>query len=59
MFDRHREKSVKKIFNLQHGKSHRTPKTGDEITGAFKDERELKRKRKRLTIDWFFNTRGD
>jgi hypothetical protein len=29
------------------------------MKSAFKDEKELKRKKKRLTIDWFFRPEGD
>ena len=31
----------------------------DDIKSAFKDEEDLKRKKKRLTIDWFFRPEGD
>ena len=31
----------------------------DEMKSAQKDEKELKRKKKRLTIDWFFRPEGD
>jgi len=36
MFDRHREKSVKKIFNIRYGESHKTPKSGDEMQRLMK-----------------------
>ena len=29
------------------------------MKSAFKDEEDLKRKKKRLTIDWFFRPKGD
>lgn len=35
------------------------PKSKDEMKQAFKDEDNLKRKNKRLTIDWFFWPKGD
>ena len=41
------------------GKSKRNQKTKDEMKIAFKDEEELKRKKKRLSIDWFFRPEGD
>lgn len=39
--------------------SRRDSKSKDEMKSAFKDEKELKRKKKRLTIDWFFRPEGD
>jgi len=39
--------------------SKRDSKHKDEMKSAFKDEEELKRKKKRLTIDWFFRPKGD
>jgi len=39
--------------------SKRDKKNKDEMKSAFKDEDDLKRKKKRLTIDWFFRPRGD
>jgi len=31
----------------------------DEIKSAYQDEKRLKRKKKRLSIDWFFRPRDD
>ena len=39
--------------------SKRDRKHKDEMKSAFKDEEELKRKKKRLTIDWFFRPKDD
>jgi len=39
--------------------SHGNPKHKNEMKHAFKDEESLKRKIKRLTIDWFFRPDGD
>lgn len=35
------------------------PKHKDEMKHALKDEENMKRKLKRLTIDWFFRPGGD
>jgi len=40
-------------------KSKRNKKHNDDLESAFKDEIELKKKRKRLTIDWFFRPKDD
>jgi len=40
--------------NKKHNQEHK-----DEIKNAKKDEGKLKRKKKRLTIDWFFRPEGD
>ena len=40
--------------NVNHGQ-----KSKDEMKSALTDEKHLKRKRKRLTIDWFFRPEGD
>jgi hypothetical protein len=40
-------------------KSKGNRKNKDEMKAAFKDEEELKRKKKRLTIDWFFRPKDD
>ncbi|MDG6219474.1 MAG: hypothetical protein QCI00_08550 [Candidatus Thermoplasmatota archaeon] len=49
--------------NSNENSSRRSSKTGirskDEMKKAIKDEKELKRKQKRLTIDWFFRPSGD
>ena len=34
-------------------------KDKDELNSAFEDDKELKKKRKRLTIDWFFRPKDD
>jgi hypothetical protein len=39
--------------------SKRDKKHKDEMKSAFEDEKDLKRKKKRLTIDWFFRPQGD
>jgi hypothetical protein len=39
--------------------SHGNSKHKDEMRPALKDEETLKRKIKRLTIDWFFRPGGD
>lgn len=44
---------------LKNTKSRRNHRTKNEIKSANKDEKELKRKRKRLTLDWFFKPKGD
>ena len=41
------------------GKSKRDKKTKDDLKSALNDEKKLKRKKKRLTIDWFFRPEGD
>lgn len=43
--------------NLKNSK--RDKKHKDEMKSAYKDEEDLKRKKKRLTIDWFFRPKGD
>jgi hypothetical protein len=41
------------------GDSKKHSKSKDEMKGARNDEKELKKKKKRLTIDWFFRPEGD
>ena len=50
-----------KIGNIKNQirSSKRDKKNKDEIKSAFKDEKELKQKKKRLTLDWFFRPEGD
>ena len=31
----------------------------DDLKSAHKDEKQLKQKKKRLTLDWFFKPQGD
>ena len=51
----------KKIYDTKSkiGKSKRNNKTKDDLKSAYDDEKKLKRKKKRLTIDWFFRPEGD
>jgi len=39
--------------------SKRDKKNKNEMKSAYKDEKDLKRKKKRLTLDWFFRPEGD
>ena len=39
--------------------SKREQKHKDEMKSAMKDDENLKRKKKRLTFDWFFRPQGD
>jgi hypothetical protein len=48
-----------KIHDIKNSKSRRDSKHKDEMKSAFNDEKNLKRKKKRLTIDWFFKPEGD
>ena len=48
-----------KDHNYKNKNSKREQKHKDEMKSAFKDEEDLKRKKKRLTIDWFFRPKGD
>lgn len=55
MFNRHREKQFTKINKGQKRKdSNKGPKSINEMKGAFKDSKKLKRHKKRLSIGWFF-----
>ena len=51
----------KKLYDRKNrkAKAQSSQKSKDEIKGALKDEEELKKKRKRLTIDWFFRPHRD
>ena len=40
-------------------KSQRNQKSKDELKSARKDADKLKRKKKRLSVDWFFRPQGD
>ena len=44
-------------YNSQNSK--RNKKNKDEMKSAYQDEEILKKKRKRLTIDWFFRPKDD
>lgn len=61
MRDDHGGKSIKKVYDSKKGKrkSDIGSHSENEMKTAFRDEKELKRKKKRLTIDWFFRPRGD
>ena len=55
MSEHFREKNQGKNFQQRTGKqSRRTPKKIDEIKDAFKDEKRLKRHKRRLSLGWFF-----
>ena len=61
MFNRNWKQAKGKIHDSYNKirKSNRNKKNKDEIKSAFKDEKKLKQKKKRLTIDWFFRPEGD
>jgi len=61
MFNRSWKQSQVKIHDPQHGyqKTSKDQKTKDEMKSAFNDEKELKKKKKRLSLDWFFRPQGD
>jgi len=61
MYNRNWKQPKGKIHDTRNKgkKSRRDSKSKDEMKSAFKDEKELKRKKKRLTIDWFFRPEGD
>ena len=48
-----------KINNSRRHKTSRDQKHKDEMKSAFEEEKELKRKKKRLSFDWFFRPQGD
>ncbi|UCD13035.1 MAG: hypothetical protein JSW60_05590 [Thermoplasmatales archaeon] len=50
-----------KIHNIKSKdkSSKKDSKNKDEMKSALKDEEDLKRKKKRLNIDWFFRPRED
>jgi len=48
-----------KINNIKRYKTRRDQKYKDEMKSAFENEKELKRKKKRLSFDWFFRPQGD
>jgi len=51
-------KQPKSKINNYKNKKH-DQKYKDELRGAKEDENNLKKKKKRLTIDWFFRPEGD
>ena len=61
MFNRNWKQLKGKIQDIQNKNrnTRRNPKSKDEMKSAFKDEKDLKIKKKRLTIDWFFRPEGD
>jgi hypothetical protein len=48
-----------KINKFKNKNLSREAKHKDEMKSAIKDEENLKRKKKRLTFDWFFRPQGD
>jgi len=59
---RYRNWKTKSKFNPSNydkKNSKRNKKIKDEMKGAFQDEADLKKKKKRLTIDWFFRPKDD
>ena len=48
-----------KIHNFKNKNSKHEQKHKDEMKSAMNDEKDLKRKKKRLSIDWFFRPEGD
>ena len=48
-----------KINNIKSKKKGRDQKYKDEMRSAYSDEKELKKKKKRLSFDWFFRPEGD
>jgi len=61
MFNRNWKQAKGKIHESHNKirKSSRNYKNKNEIKSVLKDEKELKQKKKRLTIDWFFRPEGD
>ena len=61
MFNRNWKQAKGKIHDSQNKmrKSGGDHKTKDEMKSAYEDERNLKRKKRRLKIDWFFRPEGD
>ena len=61
MRDDHGGKNIKKFHDAKNckKKSDVGPHSKNEMTTAFRNEKELKRKKKRLTIDWFFRPEDD
>ena len=48
-----------KIHDIKNKNSKRNQGHKDEMKSAMKDEKRLKRKKKRLSLDWFFRPEGD
>ena len=61
MYSRNWKQPKGKIHDVRNKKrrSSRDQKGKDEMKSAFQDEKELKRKKKRLSLDWFFRPEGD
>jgi len=61
MFNRNWKQAKGKIHDSQNKmRRHRGEnKSKDEMKSAFDDEKHLKRKKRRLKIDWFFRPEGD
>ena len=61
MFNRSWKQVQAKVYDTHHGirKSSRDHKYKDEMKSAFNDEKELKKKKRRLSLDWFFRPQGD
>jgi hypothetical protein len=52
-------KQPSKVYDAKSKSKNPKRKNKDEMKSAFKDEEDLKRKKKRLTIDWFFRPKDD
>jgi len=61
MFNRNWKQAKGKIHDAQNKtrRSTKEYKTKDEMKSAYEDEKELKRKKRRLSLDWFFRPDGD
>lgn len=61
MFNRKWKQAQGKFHDTQNkiSKSNRNQKKEDGMISAQKDGERLKRKKKRLTFDWFFRPQGD
>ena len=61
MNNRNLRSDLKKTYDSKNRlrKSKVKPKTSDDMKSALKDSDRLKRKKKRLSLDWFFRPEGD
>lgn len=59
MIYRNWRQTKQKIHDIKSKSSKREQKHKDEMKSAIDDEKELKRKKKRLSLDWFFRPQGD
>lgn len=61
MFNRSWKQTKGKIHDSQNKmrKYRKDHKSADEIKSAYNDEKDLKRKKRRLKLDWFFRPGGD